>query len=275
MSRSRATLLQGTLDLLILKALATGELHGLGRVAPGRADDQGHVRRAARVALSRRSIGSRKPAGSPRNGKRRRTIGARSTTRSPGLDASSWARKRRSGTASRSPWRARSRPNTDDTDYADGFFTRPPSVIVMPMFARLSSLWRNLVHRDRVDRDLDDELAAVYQLLVDEKTRAGLTLEQARRQARLELGGVDPVKQRVREERSGALVETLVKDARYAFRMLRTNPGFTLRRRAVAGRRHRRQQRHLFGGECGDVAVAAGERLPSSFTSFESNRVCP
>jgi PadR family transcriptional regulator, regulatory protein PadR len=30
MSRSRATLLQGTLDLLILKALATGELHGLG-----------------------------------------------------------------------------------------------------------------------------------------------------------------------------------------------------------------------------------------------------
>ena len=30
MPRSRATLLQGTLDLLILKALATGELHGLG-----------------------------------------------------------------------------------------------------------------------------------------------------------------------------------------------------------------------------------------------------
>jgi transcriptional regulator len=30
MSRNRATLLQGTLDLLILKALATGELHGLG-----------------------------------------------------------------------------------------------------------------------------------------------------------------------------------------------------------------------------------------------------
>jgi transcriptional regulator len=30
MSRDRATLLQGTLDLLILKALASGELHGLG-----------------------------------------------------------------------------------------------------------------------------------------------------------------------------------------------------------------------------------------------------
>ena len=30
MPRDRATLLQGTLDLLILKALASGELHGLG-----------------------------------------------------------------------------------------------------------------------------------------------------------------------------------------------------------------------------------------------------
>jgi transcriptional regulator len=30
MARTRTTLLQGTLDLLILKALATGELHGLG-----------------------------------------------------------------------------------------------------------------------------------------------------------------------------------------------------------------------------------------------------
>ena len=30
MARDRATLLQGTLDLLILKALAAGELHGLG-----------------------------------------------------------------------------------------------------------------------------------------------------------------------------------------------------------------------------------------------------
>src|SRR5882672_1448858 len=30
MARDRTTLLQGTLDLLILKALAAGELHGLG-----------------------------------------------------------------------------------------------------------------------------------------------------------------------------------------------------------------------------------------------------
>jgi predicted permease len=98
----------------------------------------------------------------------------------------------------------------------------------VPLIPRLSSLWRNLVHRDRVDRELDDELSAVFTLLVDEKIQQGLTPEQARRQARIELGGIEPVKQRVQEQRSGALVETLVKDARYAFRMVRANPGFTL-----------------------------------------------
>jgi hypothetical protein len=35
------------------------------------------------------------------------------------------------------------------------------------------SFWRNLLRRDRVDRDLDDELRATVDLLVDEKVRAG------------------------------------------------------------------------------------------------------
>lgn len=97
----------------------------------------------------------------------------------------------------------------------------------MSLASRLSSLWRNLVHRHRVDRELDDELGAMFTLLVDEKIQAGMTPEQARRAARLALGGVEPVKQRVREERSGALVETILKDTRYAVRVLRANPGFT------------------------------------------------
>ena len=59
------------------------------------------------------------------------------------------------------------------------------------MLARLASLWRNLRHRDRVDRDLDAEVRAVFDILVDEKMRAGMTREQARRAATLELGRVD------------------------------------------------------------------------------------
>lgn len=56
---------------------------------------------------------------------------------------------------------------------------------------RFSNLWRNLTQRDRMERDLDDEVRGSFELLVDEKIKAGGTPEEARRAARLELGGVD------------------------------------------------------------------------------------
>jgi predicted permease len=95
------------------------------------------------------------------------------------------------------------------------------------MFSRLASMWRNLRHRDRVDRDLDAEVRAVFDILVDEKLKAGLSPDQARRAANLELGRVDAVTQRVREERSGAWLDALIKDVQYGTRMLRANRGFT------------------------------------------------
>ena len=95
------------------------------------------------------------------------------------------------------------------------------------MLERLKSLWRNLSHRDRVDDDLDREVRAVFDILVDEKTRAGLSLEQARRSAALELGREASVTQQVREARAGASIDAVIKDVRYGARMLRANPGFT------------------------------------------------
>ena len=96
------------------------------------------------------------------------------------------------------------------------------------MLARLRSLWRNLRHRDRVDGDLDAEVGAVFDLLVDEKITAGQSPAEARRAATLELGRAHAITQQVREERAGASLDAVIKDVRYGARMLRANPGFTL-----------------------------------------------
>ena len=47
------------------------------------------------------------------------------------------------------------------------------------MFGRLTRLWRNLVHRDRVERELDDEMRAIEALLVDEHRQAGVPPDEA------------------------------------------------------------------------------------------------
>jgi predicted permease len=94
--------------------------------------------------------------------------------------------------------------------------------------ARFVSLWRNLVHRDRVERDLDDEVRTAFELLIDEKIQAGMRPEEARRAATLELTPVETIKDRVRDVRAGLLADTVLQDLRYAARLLRRNPLFAL-----------------------------------------------
>ncbi len=98
----------------------------------------------------------------------------------------------------------------------------------MPLGSRASSLLRNLWRRQRAERDLDDEVRAYLDMLVDEKRAAGLPEESARRAALIELQGVEQVKERVREIRAGALAEQLWKDALDGSRALARQPAFTV-----------------------------------------------
>ncbi|MBA0085600.1 MAG: hypothetical protein HRJ53_11445, partial [Acidobacteria bacterium Pan2503] len=67
----------------------------------------------------------------------------------------------------------------------------------------LTSLLRNLLDKQRQERELDQEVRTDELLLADEKIRAGTSPREAHRQARLELGGVEQVKEQVREMRGG------------------------------------------------------------------------
>jgi hypothetical protein len=98
----------------------------------------------------------------------------------------------------------------------------------MSVTSRLRSLWRSLLHRNRVERELEDELRGMFDLLVDEKRRAGLRAEDAHRAATLELGRVAAIKDEIRDARTGAFVDTFLRDIRYAWRGMRRDPRFTI-----------------------------------------------
>jgi predicted permease len=98
----------------------------------------------------------------------------------------------------------------------------------VPLFSKTQSLFRNLFSTRSVDADLDEEVRSHLALLTDDNLRAGMTPVAADRAARLELGGIEQVKEQVREERIGNWLNSFLLDCRFAARQLRTAPGFAI-----------------------------------------------
>ena len=96
----------------------------------------------------------------------------------------------------------------------------------MALLARLTSLVRNLFLKQRAERDLDEELRSYLELLTQEKIKTGMPTEEARHQARIELGGAEQVKEQVRDIRASHLLENFGRDLRFTFRALGKKPGF-------------------------------------------------
>ncbi|MGB6200166.1 MAG: permease prefix domain 1-containing protein, partial [Candidatus Acidiferrales bacterium] len=97
----------------------------------------------------------------------------------------------------------------------------------MRLLNRILSFFHGLAHRGEDDCDLDAEVRAHAEMLADEKMQQGMSPREAQRAARLEMGGIEQVKEEVRGARPGVWLETLWQDVRFGARMLRKNPGTT------------------------------------------------
>jgi putative ABC transport system permease protein len=86
---------------------------------------------------------------------------------------------------------------------------------------------RNLANKRAIELELDEEIRAYVDSVAGERMAAGMSASEARRTALAEFGGVEQVKQAVREQRTGVGLDLVWQDVHYGLRQLRRSPLFT------------------------------------------------
>lgn len=94
----------------------------------------------------------------------------------------------------------------------------------MKILRRLHSLFR----RAQRERDMAEEMRLHLELQTEKNLAAGMDPDEARYAARRFFGGVEQIKERCRDQRGWRWLEDATADLRFAVRMLRKHPGFTL-----------------------------------------------
>lgn len=82
-------------------------------------------------------------------------------------------------------------------------------------------------NKQRKAQEFDQEIASHLAFQIEDNLRAGMAPAEARRQAILKLGGIEPTKEAHRDQRGLPWLETFLQDLRFGARQLRKNPSFT------------------------------------------------
>ena len=90
----------------------------------------------------------------------------------------------------------------------------------------LSRLRFFLARKNRAE--VDEELQYHLDELIASKVTAGVSPDEARRQARIEFGGLDATLEQCDEQRPSHVLETIAQDVRYALRGFKRNPAFAV-----------------------------------------------
>ncbi len=128
---------------------------------------------------------------------------------------------------------------------------------------KLRALWMRfcgLLHKPQGESDFEAEIASHLAMHIDDGIRAGLSSEEARRQALIRLGGAEQTRQAYRERRGLPWLETLVRDLFLQPAAADQTPGNCNHRRAFDRPGYRRQRHHLLHGQPIRSASRAGRR---------------
>jgi predicted permease len=88
--------------------------------------------------------------------------------------------------------------------------------------------WKRLSRRAQMEAQLEKELSFHLEQHTAQLIDRGLPPDEARRQARLALGGPEQVKEKCRDARGTRWLEDFLQDTRYVLRTFRRKPGFTI-----------------------------------------------
>jgi putative ABC transport system permease protein len=97
----------------------------------------------------------------------------------------------------------------------------------MRVLARFFARLRNFAVNRRSDERLQEEMEQHIAFETEDKIRAGMSPEEARRRARLEFGAVESIREDYHSEEGLPLLENLIQDARFTLRILTKAPGFS------------------------------------------------